>query len=513
MKKIGTAVALLSLSLPVMVQAMEFQPIGTLGMGGAGVARNNGALTAYWNPAGGAFNTSPFAMNVGLGIGARGSDGLAENIDKFKDVDFKKLKDFSSTSDAKTVGDLVKAITILEDIERRKGNIALSGNVPIGFSIKRFSFGLYANGEGNILPKTDTMNLLPNNVSNSSSVVPITMTDLATAVGTQTPSSGYFTPTQQTDIIGQLQAGTGLSATQAQNIAYAIENQLINSGISADTAFASVTNTVIPTVKNSGSNANTFDKNTSSVMTKAMYYIEAPLSYGYPFDFGSKGQLGIGATAKIMRGEVFQNQILLVNRPNDENISSSNLLKELIKNSETSVNFGLDLGALYKYEKLTAGLVLKNLNSPKFNAPKYNVAEYNPVTKKVETTKMVDGEDVTIKPQARLGLAYDPFNWLSIASDIDLTENETVAPGTVVGSSTKSRNFGGGIELHPYSWLRLRGGAYKNLAASDIGLVLTGGFTVFMLDVDGAFATDTFKIGSTNLPQEVKVQVAMSFAF
>jgi hypothetical protein len=69
------------------------------------------------------------------------------------------------------------------------------------------------------------------------------------------------------------------------------------------------------------------------------------------------------------------------------------------------------------------------------------------------------------------------------------------------------------LEVHPYSWLRIRGGAYKNLVNSDVGLVLTGGFSLFVLDVDGAFATDTFKLGSSTIPQEAKVQLTMSFTF
>ena len=57
MKKIVSIVSLL-LSIPLVAKGVEFQTPGALGMGGAGVARQNGALTAYWNPAGGAFNKS-----------------------------------------------------------------------------------------------------------------------------------------------------------------------------------------------------------------------------------------------------------------------------------------------------------------------------------------------------------------------------------------------------------------------------------------------------------------------
>lgn len=511
MKKMMTAVALLGLSLPVMAQAAEFQPIGALGMGGAGVARNNGALTAYWNPAGGAFNESPFAMHVGVGVGARGSDGLAENIDRLSDVDFDSVNNFNSvTADAATVGDIVKTITVLDDIGKRNGNIALNGQVPVAFSIKHFSFGVYGNFEGYIQPKADIENILPTTATSTA----VSVNDMYTAIsngGATYTSSGYFTPTQVTNLSAQFAAAsTGpLTSAQADQLTYAIEAQLSSSGIPANTTYDTLTTSLIPSLATGGT-AKTFDQNTTYAMTKAMAYYEVPLSYGYPFDFGSKGKLGIGATAKVISGTVYQNQVLLVNRPGGDNVSSGDLVDDISKNSKSTVNYGIDLGALYKYDKwLSVGLVAKNLNSPKFDAPEYDAQ----VANAPGTTTKVAGQDVKLKPQVRAGIAVDPYSWLTVAADLDLTENDTVAPGTVVGSSVKSQNFGGGVEVHPYSWLRLRGGAYKNLAASDVGLVLTTGFTLFFLDVDGAFTTDTFKIDGNSVPQEAKVQLALSFAF
>jgi hypothetical protein len=520
MKKTSLATVLLGLSLPVMAQAVEFQPIGALGMGGAGVARNNGALTAYWNPAGGAFNESPFAMHVGVGIGAKGSDGLAENVDRLSDVDFDSVKNFDSNkANATTVGDMVKAITVIKDIEKRQGNISLNSQVPVGFSIKHLSFGLYGNFEGYILPKTDSFNIIPQNETLGTTTTNVNVIDLYNAAVTPTTpstSAGYFTPTQFSTLAAQFvtssPSSNKLNLTQAGQLVNAIETQVQSSGIPAETTYSSLI-TFVPSLAAGGTN--TFDKNTTSVLTKALTYYEVPLSYGHPFDFGNYGKLGVGATAKIISGAVYQNQVLLVNRPEGDEAGSGDLLKDLTKNSETSVNFGIDLGALYKYDKwLSVGVVAKNLNSPKFKAPDYQVPVYDATTKKiVSSSTAIAGEDVKLKPQMRAGVAFDPFSWLTIASDLDLTNNDTIAPGTVLGSSVKSRNFGGGLEVHPYSWLRVRGGAYKNLANSDMGTILTAGLTLFVLDIDGAFATDTFKLNDKSIPQEAKVQVSMSFAF
>ncbi len=511
MKKMMAVITLLGLSLPVMAQAAEFQPIGALGMGGAGVARNNGALTAYWNPAGGAFNDTPFAMHVGVGFGARGSDGLAENIDRLSDIDFDRVKNFDS-SNTNSVGEMVKTITVLDDIGKRNGNIALNAQVPVGFAIKHVSFGVFGNFEGYIIPKADIINILPENTGTTTTT---SIADLYNTIAGQPTnnSNPYFSGPQTTALANSffnasLSTTTPISLANATELANAIGNQLKDSDIPSDTTFNSLTSTLIPTLSTGGTN--TFDKNTTSALTKALMYYEVPLSYGHPFDFDKYGKLGIGVTGKIISGTVYQNQVLLVNRPGGDDISSKELAEDISKNSKSSVNFGIDLGALYKYDNwLSVGLVAKNLNSPKFDAPSYDV----PVANNPAATTRVRGEDVKLKPQVRLGVAVEPTSWLMLASDLDLTENDTVAPGTVVGSSIKSRNFGGGAEVHPYSWLRVRGGAYKNLEASDVGLVLTAGFTLFLLDVDGAFTTDTFKMGGSKIPQEAKVQIAMSFAF
>jgi hypothetical protein len=511
MKKMRTAIVLLGLSLPVMAQAVEFQPIGALGMGGAGVARNNGALTAYWNPAGGAFNESPFAFSAGLGIGAMGSDGLAENVDRLKDIKFDDLKNFdSATADATTVGNVVKSLTVLDDIQKRDGVIKLNGQVPIGFAIKHFSFGAFGNFEGFISPRSDITNILP---VNTTGTTPTNVQGLYDAAVKSGPfvKSGYFSDAQLSALTAQFQAASTLTQPQAEQLAFAMDSQLKGSSIPANTTFNALTTTIVPALASGGTN--TFNKNTSSVLTKALLYVEVPLAYGYPLDFGKYGKLGIGAAAKIISGTVYQNQILLVNRPDGSKAGSDDLTKDLTKNSKSSTNFGIDLGALYKYDTwLSVGIVGKNLNSPKFEAPDYDLPGYNG-TAVVSSLTRVAGEDVKLKPQVRAGIAVDPYSWLTIAADLDITNNDTVAPGTVVGSVEKSRNIGGGLELHPYSWLKIRGGAYKNLSESDVGLVLTTGFSLFLLDVDGAFATDTFKVGSTTIPQEAKLQVSMSFAF
>ncbi len=508
MKKM-LAIASLALSLPAVAKGVEFQTPGALGMGGAGVARDNGALTSYWNPAGAAFGNSNFALNAGAGVGIKASDGLTENIDRFSDIDFESVRDFN-TANASSVGDLVKTLSIMNDIDARQGHIALNVVVPVSFSIKNISFGIYGNMEGYIQPDVDMVNILPYDKLAGVSTT-LSVADLYTAAsagGVTYNKSGYFSDAQLGILKSKINLydNNALTLSQQEQLAYAIDTQLKNSGIDPETALSTLTDNdkLLPTLASSGTN--TLNKNTTSVMTKAVQYIEIPVSYGQPINVGKKGKLGLGVTGKFISGTVYQNQVLLVNRPGDTKVDASDLIDDITENKKTSTAIGIDLGALYKYDKwLSVGVVGKNLNSPKLDAPDYF---------DIQKSITVSGGSVELKPQVRAGVAVDPVGWVTLAADLDLTENDTLAPGTVIGStSVKSRNFGGGFEVKPASWLKVRGGGYKNLAMSSSGNVLTAGFKLFMLDVDGAFATDTFTIDGNELPKEFKVNAAISFSF
>ncbi len=497
MKKM-LAVVSLALTMPLVAEGVEFQTPGSVGIGGAGVARNNGALTSYWNPAGAAFSKSTLAVNAGAGFGIRASDGLTENIDLLSTIDFDNVKDFNTTSaGAKEVGDVVKTLSILNDIKTRQGNIAINVIAPVSFSIKNISFGIYGGMEGYVQPVADMDNIRPNTEVAGTT---LTVTDLVTAAAATT---AYTTPVY----FSQAQFDA-LTSAHSDKLASAIDTQLKDSGIDPATAFSTI-NATFPQL--TGANTNTLNKNTTSVMTKAFQYIEIPLSYGHPFDIGKKGKLGLGITGKVIKGTVYQNEVLLVN--GQDNVDAKDIINDITENKKSSSAIGIDIGALYKYENwLNIGLVAKNINSPKFEAPDYFTPKYNTSTDKIELSERVAGSAVELKPQIRTGVAIEPVGWMTLAADLDLSENDTVAPGSVVGSSIKSRNFGGGFEVKPASWLKVRGGAYKNLAQSN-GSVLTAGFKLFLLDVDGAMATNTFTIDGNELPREVKVNASMSFSF
>lgn len=502
------ALALLGLALPLSAQAVEFRTPGTaLGIGGAGVARNNGGLTSYWNPAAGAFKDSPFAVGAGVGAGLKINNGLAENVDNLSKLDFDDITKFNNSVD--DVGNFTKAVTIMDDISKSGGNIGITGQVPIGVSINQFSFGIYGNMSGYIMPIADITNIVPTANAGGAN---ITVNDLNTSLGanTYTPS-GYFTTAQLAALSAAITANqTGaLPAGAADNLANAIDNQLKESGIPADQALATLTTTALPVLN--AASANTFNQNTTSVLTKAIQYVEIPVSYGHPIKLGKKSTLGVGITGKVISGTVYQSQVLLVN---NNNVDASDIIEDIDTNKKTSSAFGIDLGLLYKYDKwLNVGLVAKNINSPEFDAPDYNAPKYDTISGQVLINDLKKGDAVKLKPQVRAGVSADVLPIVNVSADLDITENETVAPSVVGLTAPKSQNLGGGVEVHPASWLKIRGGAYKNLSASKGGTVLTAGFKIFMLDVDGAFATDTMEFDGNEIPQEAQVNASLNFSF
>lgn len=99
-----------------------------------------------------------------------------------------------------------------------------------------------------------------------------------------------------------------------------------------------------------------------------------------------------------------------------------------------------------------------------------------------------------------------------MAADVDLTENDTTVSG-----SYKSRNLGGGVEVNLLRVLQLRGGAYTNLAESDIGVVYTAGLGLNLwlvnFDIGASLASETTALDNNDIPREVKLEAALSMLF
>lgn len=203
---------------------------------------------------------------------------------------------------------------------------------------------------------------------------------------------------------------------------------------------------------------NSFAFNTSRVAVAAMTMVEVPIGYGHKFEVGN-GSMSVGGAIKIMRGSTYSMSVY----PTDANMDD---YKDAIQDSEeTSVNFGLDVGAIYHppVAGLSLGLVARNINSPKFD------------------TK--DGGEITEDAQFRIGAEMAFWKrLLSVAVDADLNKRGTILEGYGPDNEQyKEQWVGGGISLEGSPWIfetALRLGAMKNLADSELGLVYTGGLSL-----------------------------------
>lgn len=531
MKKMMTAVALLGLSLPVAAQAMEFQTPGTLGIGRAGVARTSDAYATFINPAGLAFYKNAFSMKLGGGVGVAVSSSLADNVDKVGKLDLGNM-DMNYTDPTKAAEATAKAVqfvSILDDLKQNKGNLAVNVDLALGFQYRSYGLGIIGTTEiGAGIKDVDNVRIAFGSSSVSGTTGATATTNVNTLVAdmygynvntlaTQiTPadsnrvplSSQIFTGDQYSQIWKAFQTAGGGATAVPDNVAQALANkleaQLATSGTSGNATNLTPTQltSAITTASNMFDPTKSIDNNESTILLSGLALAEVPLGYGHKFDFGKYGKLGVGGAVKVMQGSVYY-KVQNIKQLQD----SSDAVSKAKDQHKESTQVGVDLGALWRLEDvkyigpINVGLALKNLNSPKFDGPK----------------DLASGETASVKvePQARLGLGLDPFSWLSIVADMDLTKNKTVIEGR------DSQLIGGGLEAHFdhwYAlWLALRAGAYQNIGQDGSKPVITAGLSLgpqyFRFDLNGAVATAKGKYDNKSVPLEAKVEFGLSTAF
>lgn len=516
------AASVVTIGLVGTAMAAEFQTIGTMGMGGAGVARDMGAYAPYWNPAGLAFAKKSFSTTIGAGLGARVSDGLADNVDrlsKFTEGNpstIDNLTNLNTTaSNPAVVGDIVNLLTVVKDIETQKGTLSANLDGAVGFQIKQFGTGVFMLSEGFAKIGTiDLVNVLPESSANSA----ISSNDLVTFAGVGNAAQTFFSAAQVTQLQTAL-AGLGITGAAQTEVINAFGNSLSTNkdpnlpGLTPDQAVATFTDTLVPAFAAAATNpAQNINNNNTAIMVKNVLYTEIPIAYGHAIDMGAAGKLGLGATFKVVNGRVYQTRIRLIE--NGQSVTSKDVVDGLKDNYEQSTNVTFDLGAQWQYANwLNLGLVAKNLTSPAFKSPELKDQKGQFVDQSGTVGVHVREADVKLKPQARLGVVLTPASWVTLAADLDLTENETILQGL----DYKSRHFGGGLELSPVTWFKLRGGMYKNLANSSVGPVATAGLTFGIpwvtLEVDGAYSLDTTRYDEKNYPKESRVQAQLVVQF
>lgn len=219
--------------------------------------------------------------------------------------------------------------------------------------------------------------------------------------------------------------------------------------------------------------------------------MEIPVSYAISNETPI-GQVSLGAAVKFMNASS-----KLTNKPlsvNDKKDDVLNDVKDTLKGSgaTSASNVGLDLGVVYSPMDLglSVGLSAKNLNAPKF--------------------KFGENGELKIKPQARLGAAWELGEIVSIAGDIDLTNNELISASKEAKKQTSQKiGIGAAVDM---MFFGARAGVAKDLR-QDNGAILSLGLGFGFLDIGAAVATKTSKVENTSYPRYFAITVGGGFSF
>jgi len=207
--------------------------------------------------------------------------------------------------------------------------------------------------------------------------------------------------------------------------------------------------------------ADVVDNLKSNLGARGAIISEVGLSLSREFNIGGH-DVAIGITPKLVKVKTFH-YVLGVNTAD---IDTDKGTKEFS-------DFNIDVGAAKDYGNgWKAGLVVKNLIGK----------EYDTAPFASPGLTAVPSATIKVDPQVRLGISHGN-EWLTVAADLDVTENEPV------GFETKTQYLGVGAEMDLFDWVQFRAGYRHNLSDSDTSIPTIGfGFSPFGVHMDLALA-------------------------
>jgi len=513
--------AILCIAVANWAQAQSWQFVGSraMGMGGVGVATAYGPDAQYWNPAGLAqeddLNETGLLINVGADMQAtkdtlEGVSNLADMADKYKRLE--AAINANATANAENISTMFKGLNDISKLLEANSGVLINANGGLGLKIKNFSVSARAIGAGAVIPVIDTKNI--QFTQSPTTGLQLGATTAPTITANKNMADSLAAAIDANGLFPALNQLLGNSYTDSSQLAYAIVN-----AIGTDTATVATTvNTVIenlggaaPLINQAATATGSYKNNETLVMADAATFGEVSLGYGQRVMAGLK----LGANIKVLDGRTAESGVMILK--DDQDIKD--ILDKAYKNRESSTNLGLDIGALLNFSELLdkeiflnpqIGLTAKNINGPKFNRP-------NVPTELVGTPIAANWnhDKYQLKPQLRAGAAINPIKNITLAADLDITENDTMI------ASIKSRQLGVGMEINlfnrPKFHIPLRVGYNTNLAESNVSDFVTAGIGLnmlhFYLELAAAASTDTTKVDNTTIPNSAAVSLSLGFLF
>lgn len=482
-----------------------------LGQGGAGVAAMTGPGSVYWNPAlpglgeSDVFDLGAFGLGVDVGATVSAEGDILKKGDQIFDFvttnNFSALQTtlntFATSSTAASVTNVQTAIQLINLInglnQSGQGFHASAGGsaeVRLGWLTVFYHDRLYAGAA----PFIDFSSAATSAITTGAKAT-LFDTDGAGADTGLIAIGGAPATAGGTALSGAL-SGTGLFTVAEANALAAVAEATPGVNLSDPSLVNAITQVGAATAGAAGG-AGGLGANGSGFDVKAVNMTEVGIGVSVPV---IPKTLALGAAFKEILGETSWTRVDVLT--NDGSDVASEVRDGLRKNRTTTSRPSLDLGLAWApLEDLKLGIVGKDVFGASFDLKGRS-------------------DDITIDPQCRAGVSWQPVGFLTLSGDADLTEN-----GSDLLPGFESRLVGGGVALDPGVPIVspvLRFGLMKNVAASTSKLAYTAGLDIqiwyFRLGVAGALSPSDVEIETNasgskrDVPQRVSAAARFGFS-
>ncbi len=431
-----------------------------------------------------------FGWNIlDVGVGYAMTADMGKYLNLFDSIDFDAFGEDGLEGTKEGIKSMLAIGSALGSITADDA-ILVNMNAGMGFRFGHWGIGIRGFGEAAAYILPDLENFSINQTLNAFSQE---LNDAVVNSGYDGTGFQTMDVTQYNTLVSRLESG-GLTTENAKKAASYLDDQLTDLKNTTSLSDEQLKK-AIDLVNDINFEGDLAD-NTSVAVGRAFGVIEIPVSYGHAF---LDDRLSVGITAKGMYGTVTGANIWFF----DEN-AIDDAVEVASDNTEGTLNFGLDLGVLYRLPMVQLGIVGHNLNSPKFKGFEETITVGN-------QTRTILVDDVTLDPQITLGAAFIPNKRFMLEMNYDVLKTGTLLDGYDI----QRLSFGTELDV----WLlALRLGAYRNMALDNPDWVATAGIGLNIFgvraDIGGAYSLgDPVTYEGTDIPNEARLFASISLDY